>query len=254
MRDRGSRMRCLTVNFARLDDYMMQIEIPESGRDALAKLLEAESSFLEALYAALKDTQPTLFWRESLVTELTFKLREYSEASPDTLRSIGRMLTGVLSWREDEPATEIAAELIEAARSSGDERLKSPPADWERLRPYLEKFLSLEQLQISAKATMLFTQTPRHLHLARVLTDARPVFTNKATEGPTAFMIVHTLSMEIHDDGEDKEWYLALDSADLENLRDIMDRAIQKESSLKSALQKTKLPVLTFKEDQDATT
>jgi hypothetical protein len=232
----------------------MQIEIPESGRDALATLLEAKPSFLEALFTTLKDTRPTLAWRDSLVAELTLKLREHSEASPDSLRSIGRMLTGVLSWREDESASEIADDLIKAARSSGDERLLATPSDWDRLRPYLEKLLSLEQLQISAKARMLFTQTPRHLHMARVVTDARPIFTNKATEGPTAFVIVHTLSMEIHEDGEDKEWYLALDSADLENLRDTMDRAIQKESSLKGALQKTELPVLTLKEEQDATT
>ena len=83
------------------------------------------------------------------------------------------------------------------------------------------------------------------------MTDARPVFTHAPTEGPAAFMVIHTLALDVHASENDHRWFVALDSNDLRSLRDAIDRAIAKEESLVSSLDKTGIPTLRWREDSD---
>lgn len=67
----------------------------------------------------------------------------------------------------------------------------------------------------------------------RVLTDLRPVFGKN--EEPAAGVIVHTMKIKYHEGayGPLKEFFVALNSEDIEELRDILDRATRKEESLR---------------------
>ena len=76
------------------------------------------------------------------------------------------------------------------------------------------------------------------------MTDARPVFAVDASGPPEAFVVSHTLKFDIHEEGEDREWFVALNSADLVALKNVIDRALEKQSSLTKALRPTAVPIL----------
>ena len=226
----------------------MSIEIPESGREALARLLTASPDFLNALCESLAKAKPTLFWSDSAIEGLSASLQRFPAGNSDSLRSILRMLMGVLSWTDGDHASEIASELIDSAKASRDDRLKGKgEEDWKRLAAFLEQALAIEPLSISAKALQLFRETPKHMHTARVLTDARPIFTKAVDDGPTGFVIVHTLRLEYAEAAEDdREFFISVDTGDLEALKGAVERALQKERSLRAMLEKTELPIITY--------
>ncbi len=232
----------------------MPIQIPESGRNALAALAAVGPAALDALCSAFQNIKPTLRQRD-LVEDLSTRLKSQEDFTPATLREIARMLSGLYAVRADqnlEPGA-LAAEVVEAAQSSGDKRLALPEERQALLATYLTKLLSLDQtIGLSAKAARLAFQTPRHFHDARVLTDARPIYMDSPSGSPTGFLILHTLQFEYHEGNENLEWFLALDSEDLLKVRDAMDRALAKERSLRELLEKTELPILTFQDVQDA--
>jgi len=224
------------------------MEIPKSGRRALARLLTADPKFLNALHDALANAKPSLFWSDSAISEISARLEGFPEATAESLESILRMLTGVLGWRDGKLPSEFAAELVDAAKASDDNGLKAKDDDWNRLSEFLARVFAIDRLSISAKASQLFGQTPRHMHTARVLTDARPIFTNPADGGPTGFVIIHTLQLEYAAPGseDDREFFIGVDTGDLETLKDAVERALQKERSLRATLEKTDLPVITY--------
>src|SRR6185312_1129855 len=145
-------------------------------------------------------------------------------------RDVLRVLTALSSVQADQNLSpkEMIDQVVEAAKESSDERLKNGP--WDTIRNDLVRLLSLERsLGVSSKALFIASQCQRHFHDARVLTDARPVFTSDPSQPPAAFIILHTLQLSVNDDGEDTDWYVVLDRNDLRKLRNVIERALQKE-------------------------
>jgi hypothetical protein len=71
------------------------------------------------------------------------------------------------------------------------------------------------------------------------LTDVRAAFSDDASELPTGMTVLHTLQIGYHDDtGRHREFYVTLESDDLEGLRDAIDRAEMKKKALEELLAK----------------
>ncbi|MCX6381767.1 MAG: hypothetical protein NT023_20210, partial [Armatimonadetes bacterium] len=120
------------------------------------------------------------------------------------------------------------------------------PADWkaEIFATYLKQILSVEQIDIIAKATSVLLDHERVYSNARVLTDIRPVFSSDVAIMPTAVLIVHMLKIGYHENGEHKEFYVALDTEDVRKLQETLERATTKDKSLKDLLGQTNLSYL----------
>jgi hypothetical protein len=144
---------------------------------------------------------------------------------------------------------EAAAETVAAIKKDG--ALGAPSDGWASFETRLAQLLSEKSLGISAKAGDVAMQTSRHVHGLRVLTDARPIFGENAKDGPRAFAILHTLQIEYYEDGQNREWFISLDADDVDNLRNISERAIAKESSLRASLERSDLPVLSWRLSSD---
>jgi hypothetical protein len=109
----------------------------------------------------------------------------------------------------------------------------------------LVELLSVEGcLSITAKARFVAYQSPRVYHSARIFTDARPIFSRDAAGPPSAFIVTHTLKIDTHENAKDHEWFATLDSRDLKALKAVVDRALEKEESLRQSLSKTEVPIL----------
>jgi hypothetical protein len=75
-----------------------------------------------------------------------------------------------------------------------------------------------------------------HIFLhARILTDIRPVFNNKG-DSVDAAVIVHNLRIHYGQDSDHRDFYVALDTNDIQSLREALDRADTKAKCLQGLL------------------
>jgi len=225
----------------------MAIQIPKSDHKRLAKLLSLSAEDLSKLYEGIRTISPRLDARE-----LTKEVRARVPLDSAIVSSVVRLLL-TLNWvKADQETTpqELASQICLNARKSDDPSLQKAAAGWEGFQEWLTRFLSLDRpLGVTAKALFVAYQYPRHFHEARVLTDARPVFAGLPSEAPSAFVINHTLQIEIHENGKDQEWFVTLSTQDLVELKTVIDRALQKGKSLKALLDKTGADTLDWEDE-----
>ncbi|WP_040319990.1 hypothetical protein [Aeromicrobium marinum] len=111
----------------------------------------------------------------------------------------------------------------------------------------LAKVLAEPNLVLVAKALDLQSTYERVLHVSRIMTDLRPVFSDDDTV-PLAGTIAHQLQVITFEQSGIHDFFIAMDDADLKVLRDQVDRALQKSENLREAVSGTSLAVV--KEDE----
>lgn len=141
--------------------------------------------------------------------------------------------------------------LAQAGRDKDKKKTNTKPEDetdamWARFRPFLAATLALDDtLGTAAKAGPVMTDHERIFDDARILTDARLIFHADLSEKPNAGIIVHMLRIVTRDIfGHREPQFFALDSNDVRFLRQLLDRAIKKEETLKGVLSSTQIEVI----------
>lgn len=230
----------------------MSLYIPERERSHAVALVSASSDVLNAIHLAISQCDPALL-SNNLGAAVAEKLSRVAGVSKATVQSIVRSLVAMYSVLRVEAGlspAQAAAEAVEALKQ-GDE-VGKPTEGWAAFQKHLEEFFSEDRvLGVSAKAVNVSTDTLRHIHEVRVLTDARPIFGDNVNDGPRAFAIIHTLKIKFYEDDSEHEWYVSLDADDLEELQGAAERALSKEKSLQSALQRLSVPILSWKITSD---
>jgi hypothetical protein len=191
---------------------------------------------------ALESTGPALVPQE-LAEKMEAKVARISQ---DDLQQILRSLIGIhrVYGAASASASEFAEEICRAVEDSKSESLKLPLERREFFKQRVIKLLGYESsLGTTSKALDVMTEHERILCGARVITDVRSVFADPAKK-PTAAVIVHTLKISYHQDGEHKDFYVALDSSDVRKLKEILQRAELKAGSLSDVLAGTGISVL----------
>jgi hypothetical protein len=117
---------------------------------------------------------------------------------------------------------------------------------WGKLRKFLIAALSLERsVGTAAKAGPVLTQHERIFGGARIMTDLRPIYHLNVSEKPDAAVIIHMLSITQRDNfGHQSSEYFALDSNDLKLMKEVIERAIKKETTLKGIMENSGVTVL----------
>jgi hypothetical protein len=160
-------------------------------------------------------------------------------------------LSSVSDGLPDMSISEFAEMVANAAEATGDEKLRGPREQWNALRERLERLLAPgNPLALSAKAAGLFTEQERLFCDARILTDIRPVFERQATVRPAGLSVIHTLKLLFHKTSQNpEELYIALDVDDLRTLKQVIQRAEEKQQSLEAVVRSTGIPLLSAKYD-----
>lgn len=117
---------------------------------------------------------------------------------------------------------------------------------WAKFRKLLMVAMSLnETVGAAAKAGPVLTEHERIFEDARILTDIRPIFHPDVSEKPNAAVLVHMLRITSRDIlGNRRAQYVALDSNDVRFMKQIMDRAIKKEETLKGAMKSSGVNII----------
>ena len=209
---------------------MAELTIPKDHRPVLNQIRRFPEDSIQALVSALKrspDEVPSIPGVSAdeaeiiheVVTEL-YRVREFFDMGvPEFASGIAAALQEVESF----PIGEVAA---------FEERLT--------------KILTLEAVAIETKAAVLSAEYERRFCGARILTDARPVYTDDPAKLPSAGMIMHTLRISYHDNTPQlREFYVAMNANDVRTMRALLDRADVKAKSLESVFGAAKVKIVT---------
>jgi hypothetical protein len=211
------------------------IRIPPAQLKAIEGLASLNDSDFEAFYTALA-LVPEASRSSDIVAavgqqipEQAPRAREFVDAvmSVDVLRSSQ-------SFDLDQTATAVA-ESADLTLTDG-ERV--------RLAERLKRALGVDAVWHLSKAYDLGTAYTQSLQKARILTDTRWIFGESVHERPPTALIAHSLELLTYDDsGKQQYSYISLDSADLAGLKSQVERAIDKEATIRSLLEDSKVAV-----------
>ena len=219
---------------------MAKLTIPPQYHAGLKLLMELDEETADKLYSALSDAPPAID-EQGLAQAITSKVEG---VSVDDLEIITEMLISLQATANyyGISADIFTLDICEAITEDAIEGLKVESADSCTNR--LRRFFDVESLSVPQKVISVLRDHEYMFCKARIITDIRPVFGSDIEQGPTAAVIVHMLKISYHEGDDIKDFYLAMDTGDIQSLRDILDRADAKAKILKPVLENAKVPYL----------
>jgi hypothetical protein len=226
----------------------MALKIPPPFVESARSLLALTAADLDTLAGTIRDAprpQTTAAFLEGVTA-----------AFPDRAGEVGGILRMLISLQlagveDDLSAAQLAEQFAKAAHSLAPADKVEDAGFWSHLVAQLTQVFSAEQsLGLVVKAIEVLSESERMFADARVLTDLRPVFGPALDAGPQASVVIHTLRIDCT--GEPNRFHVVLDAEDLRRLRDVLDRALEKEAALKKMGEDMKLPVLGYPRVEEA--
>lgn len=216
--------------------------IPYSDVYTIKLLSNSKIEDLQAIEKALTQEQPT-FDTEALSKSISSQTKIDIETVGPIVSILWRFV--IIKQRLGLTNENFFNTLILSLKGTdqwNDEDAKHLEEKWK----YISKVISPDSsLGSGAKAAELMLEQHLLFCKARVLTDVRPVFDEKAEHIET-FVPFHTLSIKYHKGSENKhrEMHFAMDLKDIINLRDQLSRAEQKEKLARQSLTEKGLKVI----------
>ncbi len=223
----------------------MPIRIPKSHKEPLQKLALLPLQRRKKLVCALRDA-PKLMHLPDLAAEVSEKA-DLDRAEVHAW--IGMLASMYLaSQTPDENFVGSVAEAVKQLLR--EEELKKGRVNWVQFAADLTSMLSChESLGVTAKALRVRSEYDSVFDDARIVTDIRPVFGPNPDDSPLAAAVVHILRISYRKNESRNDFYVALDARDLRDLKAHVDRAMEKELSLKNQLAKTDMHYLEVEVD-----
>lgn len=213
------------------------LAIPESHQAPLLELASMSTDMRSKLLNAIRSATAVLD-PDALISHIS----KETKLDNKVVDKIVRMLTSMY-LASDRIRGSFPKRVVEAAKDLFKEDARS--VDWSSFSTYIEEVLNChDSLGVIAKVVDLRHEYPRVYRSARILTDVRPIFGRDPDDAPLGAAIVHTLRIT-YDAGDDrKDFHVALDAADIQKLRQLADRALKKEATLGSEIEKTNMRFL----------
>jgi hypothetical protein len=216
------------------------LNIPDEALTDLKKIAGLDDVLFDSFMRAVKEAGPCL--RPSqLISKVQEKLKFPDDGD---LRSILNTVFNIWSIRASSESS--SKELAEVVSKSAAER---KPADFDlekraRLQHRLTVLLDCEiPLGVTVKALDVMTAHEHTFCRARILSDIRPVFVG-TLEASAAGVIIHNLQIRFHEGRRHGDFYVALDTDDLVQLKNVIERAERKAVALQTMLNKATVPYL----------
>jgi hypothetical protein len=215
-----------------------RFQVPDRHRGVLADIADLDDASFKSLRDAIADADPHVYSR--LIEVVTDAVGDGHQVNVEDVIEM-LISVGLYPTRPGLTVDGVAETIVTDLGLEGEEG--------ERLATRMHDLLSLEAVQLLAKSADLLTEH-EHLFLeARVVSDIRPVFLGveeEEGEHAAAAVLVHTLRLAYQDAKGRHDFYLALDRSDVEQLRSIAERALDKEVSLQALLTAADVPEIVF--------
>lgn len=132
------------------------------------------------------------------------------------------------------PTDVFVNDICEAINESDSALLEETSKLCDGFKRNFVQLLECKTLEIASKAGMLLREHGQTYCRARILSDIRPIFGESVETAPMAATVVHTLKIAYHQGDELKDFFLAMNTKDVQKLRELLDRADAKAESLKT--------------------
>jgi hypothetical protein len=121
------------------------------------------------------------------------------------------------------------------------------------VREPLQKILESRFIRIVSKSANLAYDYAYLLRRARIITDARPVFSEEDGDvnGIDGVVVSHVLRLEYENSGNQENMSIVMDHLDVKNLRETCDRAVQKAEAAEKSFAKVGIPTKVTGKDDD---
>ena len=217
---------------------MPELKIPKPHLRGLRTLARLPAESVEALVSHLSE-EPQ-FGSPIDGGEISGLRAPDYEALVKTIDSLYR----VRAYYET-PTEEFATSVINAyKRQTRFESSEGERTDEELFKRKLESVLRIRRLSLRAKANVLGREYEHIYHKGRILTDLRPVFSTDATENPAGLIVSHQLKLVYHQGFEHKEIVLTLDTSDMLELKRSIERAEEKELSIRKLMKEKNILII----------
>ncbi len=223
----------------------MDLKIPEQFKSAIEFFLNTDDDVIDVIVSVLRDFPPTV---ENLVYKIADKIVQTQKLDRRTALNI---VVTLISLRQLYKTQNLSNDAIVASLSKSIEQDAefagfSKPEQIERFKRRLFSLLNaLENIAFSLdildKASDLLIEYERIFSDSRIVTDIRPVFDSKTEKRVEAVILIHTLRIQYKDAEGTKEFYVALDSEDLDNLHEQIIIAIDNRDALGTVLKKAEI-------------
>lgn len=221
---------------------MRSLRIPPKLREGLKEIALLDENSFEEVLLALRDS-PLRTSPMALSGNLSPLVKSISR---DKVDEISGALFGIqLGFLNSEVSLDAFIADVSAALSKGNKDGRGLAAEHlEKLSDRLGKLMTTPSIAVGAKAQNILFEHERNLIEARIITDFRPVFGDKPTAEPVGGIVIHNLKITYIDNDEEKDFFVAMDSKDLQKLIDTLKRAQEKDQSLRSLMGKANVPVI----------
>jgi hypothetical protein len=217
--------------------------VPDYYLQGFQLLLRLSGEQVEALDSALASTAPTLRSRD-LASALSENVPGVDD---DDMEEVVEAILSLYRFQEtfDEDDRDFLGEFITDSILNTPDLDIPEEFDAEGFAKRLDSLLSHESTAgVTAKALLLLRDHEHRLCHSRLYTDVRHIFLGKAMTDPAGAVIVHQLKIAYHQGRELREFFVALDTADIAELRDMLDRADRKADSIKRSLERASVPYI----------
>lgn len=197
-----------------IEELINALELAPSIRDSeeMAKHIAADVPLIP--YEELSNILYTM--------DTLYHVREFSGVELSTF------VDDIIQWMEESPYPDLKLEEWKEDEFSS-------------LRARLEKLLGIKLLRFISKATRIQRDGERLYCESKILSDIRPVFHADPSVLPSSAVITHTLKIIYHTGRGREEVHIVLDSNSLESLRNVINRAYEKDETLKELMKSAHL-------------
>lgn len=221
----------------------MALTVPDQQIFHIKWLLGLPDQKLHGFLSVLSEAEP-----QFNVHELAAQISKSLQLPEPEIIGALRVLASLYLTRDfREPVEDfVDREVFFALKKVNAFAPESVEEQWRKLRRFVIAALGFERtLGTAAKAGDVLTQHERVFQSARIMTDIRPIFHVNVSEKPDAGVIIHMMKLTQRGRaGNHQDLYFALDHNDVVAMKDIIERALQKEQTLRDAMKHSGMSIL----------
>lgn len=220
---------------------MASLRVPKKHHKGLENFLRLSEESFQLFMSGIVDMAMTLNTKE-VITEAISNVKDIPvnevHIIVDAILSLS--LAKATSDTENE---EFVDELVQAIGENHEIASLIDEVGIETIKTRLETLFSITPLSIASKASSIMYEYKNVYYKSRAITDIRPIFST-TIDSVEAALILHSLRIHYHKAGIHEDFYVALDTSDLQQLIDVLERAKVKAEKLKVMLAASNTPYL----------
>ena len=208
---------------------MADVFVPSEMRPALVQLAALGDDAISEP-CSLLEANPDVLTSRQAAFEHASKLTKFGDEGFSAIDAVVPLLFLKASSGKStgDLVKEITARLVTGDKQEATLSAAAVP----NFKKNLGRILELSKLTNRAKALSLATDSQRLFSDAKIVSDVRPVFGEDVSKPPLGAVILHSLKIGFAEDGEEREFFVTMDSKDLRELQSWITRALSKDATL----------------------